>query len=81
MHVGKNIGKFRELLGIKQESPALTLKISQQTVSKIEQTANLSEETIERIAQALNVSPNMLLQYNEHIPIDFIKGTSKRIHK
>jgi transcriptional regulator with XRE-family HTH domain len=43
MHVGKNIGKIRELLGIKQESLAFTLKISQQTISKIEQTANLRE--------------------------------------
>jgi predicted ATPase len=27
MHIGKNIGKIRELLGIKQESLALTLKL------------------------------------------------------
>jgi len=78
MHVGKNIGKIRELLGIKQESLALTLKISQQTVSKIEQTANLREQTVERIAKALNVSPNMVLHYNEQILIDFIKGTVKQ---
>jgi len=78
MHVGKNIGKIRELLGIKQESLALTLKISQQTVSKIEQTENLREQTIERIAKALNVSPNMVLYYNEQILIDFIKGTVKQ---
>jgi transcriptional regulator with XRE-family HTH domain len=78
MHVGKNISKIRELLGIKQESLALILKISQQTVSKIEQTANLREQTVERIAKALNVSPNMLLQYNEQLLIDFIKGTVKQ---
>jgi DNA-binding XRE family transcriptional regulator len=46
MHVGKNIGKIRELLGIKQESLALTLKISQQTISKIEQTANLRNKQL-----------------------------------
>ena len=78
MHVGKNIGKIRELLGIKQESLALTLKISQQTISKIEQTTNLREQTVERIAKALNVSPNMILHYNEQVLIDFIKGPVKQ---
>ena len=78
MHIGKNIGKIRELLGIKQESLALTLKISQQTVSKIEQTANLREQTVERIAKALNVSPNMPLRYNEQVLIDFIIGAVKQ---
>jgi len=33
MHIGKNISKVRELLGVKQESLAAALKISQQTIA------------------------------------------------
>lgn len=73
MHTGKNIGKIRELLGIKQESLAVTLKISQQTISKIEQTANLTEQTVERIAIAMGVSANMIYHYNDQIIINFLK--------
>jgi hypothetical protein len=33
MHIGKNISKVRELLGIKQDSLAAALKISQQAIA------------------------------------------------
>jgi transcriptional regulator with XRE-family HTH domain len=73
MHIGKNIAKIRELLGIKQESLALTLKISQQTISKIEQTENLRENTVERIANALGISTSMIYKYSDQLLIDFLK--------
>lgn len=73
MHIGKNIAKIRELLGIKQESLAFTLKISQQTISKIEQTENLRENTVERIANALGVSTSMIYKYSDQLLIDFLK--------
>jgi len=74
MHIGKNIAKIRELLGIKQESLAFTLKISQQTISKIEQTENLRENTIERIANALGVETSIILNYDEQTILSFLKG-------
>ena len=73
MHIGKNIAKIRELLGIKQENLAFTLKISQQTISKIEQTENLRENTVERIANALGVSKSMIYKYSDQLLIDFLK--------
>jgi transcriptional regulator with XRE-family HTH domain len=73
MHIGKNIAKIRELLGIKQDSLAFTLKISQQTISKIEQTENLRENTVERIANALGVSTSMIYKYSDQLLIDFLK--------
>ena len=73
MHIGKNISKIRELLGIKQESLAFTLKISQQTISKIEQTENLRENTVERIAYALGVSTSMIYKYSDQLLLDFLK--------
>lgn len=74
MHIGRNISKIRELLGIKQETLAFNLKISQQTISKIEQTAHLRDNTIDRIANALGVKANLILNYNEKAVLDFIKG-------
>lgn len=76
MHAGRNISKIRELLNIKQESLALKLKISQQTVSKIEQTENLSDNSLERIANALGINKGMILNYNEHIIIEFLNSNA-----
>jgi len=75
MHCGRNIGKIRELLGIKQETLAVMLKISQQTVSKIEQTEHLNEHTIERMAKALNVPSMAITNYNEHAFLEHLKET------
>jgi len=36
-HHGKNVKRLREILGIKQETIALGLNISQQAMSKLEQ--------------------------------------------
>lgn len=74
MHAGRNISKIRELLNIKQESLALKLKISQQTISKIEQTANISDNTLDRIANALGIKKSMILNYNEQIIIEYLNG-------
>jgi transcriptional regulator with XRE-family HTH domain len=63
MHIGKNICKVRELLGIKQESLAAALKISQQTISNIEQTQQLNGTTVDRIAQALEVPRTVIMKF------------------
>ena len=81
MHIGKNIGKIRELLGVKQESLAFTLKISQQTISKIEQTPDLRGNTVDRIAAALGISPEMILKYDDELLIDFLKMTASKPKK
>lgn len=75
MHAGRNISKIRELLSIKQESLAYKLKISQQTISKIEQTENLSEHTLERIANALGIKKNMILNYNEQTVLESLNAS------
>ena len=72
MHIGRNISKIRELLGIKQEALALNLKISQQTISKIEQTARIRDTTIERIADALGVKTSTIINYSEDAILDFL---------
>lgn len=65
MHIGRNIEKIRELKGMKQETLAKMLGITQQAVSKIEKTANIEEERLQYIAQALGVSAQAIKHFNE----------------
>lgn len=76
MHIGKNISSIRELMGIKQETLAQNLKVSQQTVSKIEQTTCLSDRTIDRIANALGVESSAILSYNAKAVLECVKAKS-----
>ena len=72
MHIGRNISKIRELLNIKQEHLASLLKISQQTISNIEQTETLNDHTIERIARALNVPAVVITGYSDDLLLTFL---------
>lgn len=41
MHLGRNIAKYRDLKGIKQEQLARMIGISQQAISKLETKENI----------------------------------------
>jgi transcriptional regulator with XRE-family HTH domain len=45
-HLGRKIGRIREMLGVKQETLAEKLGISQQAVSKIEQSEQVEDTTL-----------------------------------
>jgi len=49
LHIGRKISKIRELKGMKQETLASELGISQQAVSKIEQSADVDGEALEKL--------------------------------
>lgn len=71
-HVGRKIGRIRELLGVKQETLADKLGITQQAVSKLEQSEELEAPTLERIAKALGTSPEAIKNFNEDSAINFV---------
>jgi transcriptional regulator with XRE-family HTH domain len=48
LHIGRKIGRIRELRGMKQEALAAELGISQQAISKIEQSADIDDSALER---------------------------------
>lgn len=56
-HLGRNIGRMREMLGIKQDVVADKLGLSQQKISKIEQSETVDDDTLEMVATALGVTP------------------------
>ena len=65
LHIGRKISKLRELRGIKQETLATELGISQQAVSKIEQSAEVEEDALIKIAKVLGVTVEGLMHFTE----------------
>jgi len=73
-HIGHKIGRIRELRGLKQESLAYELKVSQQTVSKIEQSETVDEELLEQISKILGVSAEGIKNFNEDAVFNYIQN-------
>ena len=63
--MGRKIGRMREMLGIKQDVVADKLGLSQQTVSKIEQSEEIEEAMLEKVANALGVRPEAIKNFDE----------------
>ncbi|MEQ8470605.1 MAG: helix-turn-helix transcriptional regulator [Marinoscillum sp.] len=64
-HIGRKISRIRELRGMKQEALAYELGITQQAVSKIEQSETVEEEILDKIGYALGVSRKAIESFNE----------------
>lgn|SRR5690606_18691509 len=64
-HIGRKIGRIRELRGLKQEALAMELGISQQAVSNIEQCETIEDEKLKEIADALGVTPEAIKNFSE----------------
>lgn len=75
LHIGRKISKLRELRGMKQETLAAELGISQQAVSKIEQSAEVEGEALERIANVLGLPAEAIKKFNEEAVINIIAST------
>lgn len=71
-HLGRKIGRIRELLGVKQETLADKLGITQQAVSKLEQSEELEAPTLDRVAKALGTSAEAIKSFNEDSAINFV---------
>jgi transcriptional regulator with XRE-family HTH domain len=69
LHIGRKISRIRELRGMKQEALAAELGISQQAVSKIEQSAEVEESALEKIAVVLGVSSEAIKHYSDEAVI------------
>lgn len=65
IHIGRKISRIREIRGMKQETLAEALGISQQAVSKIEQSESVEEVTLDRIAKVLGISKEAIKSFNE----------------
>lgn len=75
VHEGRNIKRIREILGMKQETLALQLGISQQSISSLEQREALDKETLDKVAKALKVPVEAIKNFNEETAVNFISST------
>jgi transcriptional regulator with XRE-family HTH domain len=71
LHIGRKISKIRELRGMKQETLAAELGISQQAVSKIEQSADVEDDALARIAKILGIHPDAIKNFSEDAAINY----------
>ena len=76
-HIGKKICRIRELRGIKQETLAMELGISQQSVSKIEKSETIDTNLLVRLSIILGVTPEGIENFDEQKVLNIINNTNQ----
>lgn len=74
IHQGRNIKRFREMLGIKQEGLALELgeDWNQRKISLLEQKEVVEQELLEQVAKVLKVPVEAIKNFDEEAAINVI---------
>jgi transcriptional regulator with XRE-family HTH domain len=77
IHQGRNIRRFREMLGWKQDALASALgdQWNQQKVSYLEQRELIDNAILEDVAKILKVSPEAIKNFTEEMGVNFISNT------
>ena len=77
IHQGRNVKRFREMLGIKQEGLASELgdDWNQKKISLLEQKEVIEQELLEQVAKALKVPSEAIKNFDEEAAISFIGNT------
>jgi len=65
LHEGRNVKRIREILGIKQDTLAASLGLSQQAISQLEQKEALDKDILEKIASVLKVPVEAIKNFDE----------------
>lgn len=73
-HIGRKIARIRELRGMKQETLAEELGISQQSVSHIEQSETIEDELLQKVSKTLGVSPEGIKRFSEEAVINYFNN-------
>ncbi len=71
IHIGSKIGRIRELRGIKQEVLASELGVSQQSISRIEQSETIEEDKLQQSAQVLGVTAEAIKNFSEEAVFNY----------
>lgn len=73
-HIGRKISRIRELRGMKQETLAEELGISQQAVSNIENSEKVDDVKLEEIAKALGVTKEGIENFSEEAVFNYFNN-------
>jgi transcriptional regulator with XRE-family HTH domain len=77
VHQGRNVKRFREMLGVKQEALALDLgqDWSQKRISLLEQKEVIDPALLQQIADALKVPAEAIKNFDEEKAVNIISNT------
>ncbi|WP_211330023.1 helix-turn-helix domain-containing protein [Deminuibacter soli] len=79
-HEGKNIKRIREILGIKQDTLASELGLTQQAISQLEQKDVIDSESMQQVARALKVPAEAIKNFSEDLAINVISSNTFNDH-
>ena len=77
IHEGRNVKRFREMLGIKQDALAADLgdDWNQQKVSLLEQKETIDASLLQQVAAALKIPAEAIQNFDEDSAINIISNT------
>jgi len=77
VHHGKNIRRFREMFGMKQEALAIELgeDWSQRKVSRLEENEVVEDDILDQIAQILKIPKEAIKNFTEEAAVNIISNT------
>lgn len=77
IHHGRNIKRFREMMGIKQEALAFELgpDWSQKKISLLEQREEIEEELLRQVGEILQIPVEAIKKFDEEQAINIISNT------
>lgn len=77
IHQGKNVKRFREMLGIKQEALALDLgdEWNQKKVSLLEQKEIIDDSVLKKISEVLKIPVDVFQNFDEEQAVNVIANT------
>ena len=77
IHHGRNIKRFREMMGIKQEALAFELgeDWSQKKISLLEQKEEVEDELLRQVAEILKVPAEAIKMFDEEQAVNIISNT------
>ena len=73
-HKGRQVKRFREAIGMKQETLARELGTSQQNISYYEKQEDLDEELFDQLAKGMGVSPDVLKNFNDESAVNIFSN-------
>lgn len=78
-HIGRKISRIRELRGMKQETLAAELGISQQSVSTLEQSERVEDEKLEQVAKILGVSKEAIENFSDEAMVNYFNTFNEKV--
>jgi len=73
------MARIREMKGIKQEHLAAELGVSQQSVSRMEQSDILEDDILEKIARVLGVTPDAIKNFSEEAVVNYFNTFNQAV--